>query len=92
MKTKYVYQTTEGDQLSGLFDTIQIAFDEATAEAKHENEEMSFEIFDTVPATASDRDKFDGAEGFEDIDFSKPDWFAELHVPNNVVLRFTVKP
>ncbi len=87
---QYLYQHTNGDQMIGLFDSLQAAYDDALREAIGDGERYDYEIYDTRPATPDDRELFDGAEGMEDTDFAKDGWWTKLVVPQNVVLTCTL--
>lgn len=92
---KYTYRHKDEDDMTGVFDTLQAAYDAAKKnavewrEATDTKKEIAFEIFDTRPADGDDRQLFDGVDNFEHIDFSKDGWWNGLVVPENIVLVCT---
>lgn len=85
---KYTYQHHDGDEMRGLFDSIQAVFDAANQEAGEEKTVFDVEVYDTRPATGDDLELFDGSEDFDHLNFEKDGWWTGLVVPDSVVLVF----
>lgn len=88
---KYIYQEKDGDRVTGLFDSVDMAMLAARAEYRGCEETVEIEVFDCVQATEADRSLFEDNEELE-IDFEKPFWWDGLWVPNDIVHTETISP
>lgn len=89
---KYCYQIEEDEYLLGFCDTIAAA--EALARERVEEDgsedELSVSIWDARPATADDREMFEACDEDGEFDGTKPNWWADKWVPENIVHSFKI--
>lgn len=92
---KYLWCLESGDEHHGLFETVDAAVNDAReilAEDGYDKAQR-VDIFDARPALPTDADLFEGADEDDGgCDTTKPDWWKDKWVPENIAHKFVFDP
>ncbi len=91
---KYLWCLESADQKHGLFETVDAAVADAREMLTEDGHEQAqhVDIFDARPALPTDADWFEGDEDEGGCDTTKPDWWKDKWVPENIVHQFIFDP